>query len=443
MLLDPESHRLRVGAAPRLPEAFVAAIEGQEIGPSAGSCGTAAYRKQPVYVVDIETDQLWADYRQSALQHGLMSCWSVPIMSKDGSVLGTFAVYHREKREPNEEEKQVVVLLTRIAALAIEHENDKLQRRRSEEVAQRLAAIVMSSEDAIVGKDLDGIITNWNSGAERLFGYTPEEAIGKPITILIPEDRLQEEADILRRLRDGEHVEHFETVRRRKDGSPIEISVSVAPIKGVKGEVIGASKTARDITERKRRDGQIVVLAREAEHRSKNLLATVQATIRLTQADTTAALKETISGRIQALAHVHALFVQTKWAGAELQSLVMQELSPYCRSDEKRAVVEGPSVMLQPDAAQAIAVCLHELATNAAKYGALSVPGGRVSVDWSWAPDGRLIFHWSEEGGPAVSEPSRRGFGMHVLERMIGSLNGRVRLDWRPKGLFCEIVLGI
>jgi two-component sensor histidine kinase len=241
----------------------------------------------------------------------------------------------------------------------------------------------------------------------------------------------------------GEHVEHFETVRRRKDGSPIEISVSVAPIKGVKGEVIGASKTARDITERKRRDGQIVVLAREAEHRSKNLLATVQATIRLTQADTTAALKDAIAGRIQALAHVHALFVQTKWAGAELQSLVMQELSPYCRSDEKRAVVEGPSVMLQPDAAQAIAVCLHEQATNAAKYGALSVPGGRVSVDWSQAPDGRLIFHWSEEDGPAVSEPSRRGFGMHVLERMIESLNGRVRLDWRPEGLFCEIVLGI
>lgn len=146
------------------------------------------------------------------------------------------------------------------------------------------------------------IITSWNSGAEGLFGYTLEEAIGRLITILVPDDRMQEEADILGRLRDGEHVEHFETVRRRKDGSPIEISVSVAPIKGVKGEVIGASKTARDITERKRRDGQIVVLAREAEHRSKNLLATVQATIRLTQADTTAALKDAIAGRIQALA---------------------------------------------------------------------------------------------------------------------------------------------
>ncbi len=443
MLLDPGSGRLRMGAAPRLPEAFSAAIEGEEIGPAAGSCGTAAYLKRPVYVGDIETDPLWADYRQAALQHGLVSCWSVPIMSKDDTVLGTFAVYHREKREPNEEDKQIVALLTRIAALAIEHENDKTQRRRDEEVAQRLAAIVQSSEDAIVGKDLNGIITNWNGGAERLFGYTAEDAIGKPITILIPDDRLQEEADIMRRLRSGQYVKHFETVRRRQNGTPIEISVAVSPIKNSAGEVIGASKTARDITERKRRDEQIVVLAREAEHRSKNLLATVQATIRLTQADTPADLKEAIAGRIQALAHVHALFVETKWAGADLQNLVTQELSPYCRGDEKRAVVEGPTVMLQPDAAQAIAVCLHELATNAAKYGALSLPGGRVHVDWSVATDGRLIFHWSEVGGPAVTEPTRRGFGMHVMERMIVSLNGRVRLDWRPQGLACEILLDI
>jgi PAS domain S-box-containing protein len=441
MLLDPATGRLRIGAAPRLPAAFSAAIDGKQIGPAAGSCGTAAYRKLPVYVTDIETDPLWADYRQAALQHGLVSCWSVPIMSKNDTVLGTFAVYHREKREPNEEDKQIVALLTRIAALAIEHENDKMQRRRGEEVAQRLAAIVQSSEDAIVGKDLNGIITSWNGSAERLFGYTANDAIGKPITILIPEDRLQEEADIIRRLRSGQHVEHFETVRQRKNGTPIEISVAVSPIKNSAGEVIGASKTARDITERKRRDEQIVVLAREAEHRSKNLLATVQATIRLTQADTPADLKEAIAGRIQALAHVHALFVETRWAGADLQNLVAQELSPYCRGDDKRAMVDGVSVMLRPDAAQAIAVCLHELATNAAKYGALSLPGGRVHVDWSMATDGRLMFHWSEAGGPAVAEPTRRGFGMHVMERMIVSLKGEVRLDWRPQGLACEILL--
>jgi len=441
MILDPVAGRLRVGAAPRLPEAFSAAIDGKQIGPAAGSCGTAAYRKLPVYVTDIETDPLWADYRRAALQHGLVSCWSVPIMSKDDTVLGTFAVYHREKREPKDEDKQIVSLLTRIAALAIEHENDKAQRRRGDEVAQRLAAIVQSSEDAIVGKDLNGVIMSWNSSAERLFGYTAEDAIGQPITILIPEDRLQEEADIMRRLRSGQHVEHFETVRLRNNGAPIEISVAVSPIKNSAGEVIGASKTARDITERKRRDEQIVVLAREAEHRSKNLLATVQATIRLTQADTSADLKEAIAGRIQALAQVHALFVETRWAGADLQNLVAQELSPYCQGDEKRAVAEGASVMLQPDAAQAIGICLHELATNAAKYGALSLPEGRVQVDWSVATDGRLLFHWSEVGGPAVAEPTRRYFGMQVMERMIVALGGEVRLDWRPEGLTCEIVM--
>ena len=443
MLLDPDSGRLGLGVTSRLPEAFITAIEGEKIGPAAGSCGTAAYRRHPVYVSDIETDPLWADYRHAALQHGLLSCWSVPIISKVDTVLGTFAIYHREKREPAEEEKQIVAVLARIAALAIEHENDKLERRRGEEIAQRLAAIVQSSEDAIVGKDLNGIINSWNDSAERLFGYTAEEAIGKPITILIPEERLQEEADILRCLRSGQHVEHFETVRRRKNGTPIEISVAISPVKNSAGEVIGASKTARDITERKRRDEQIVVLAREAEHRSKNLLATVQATVRLTQADTAADLKEAIAGRIQALAHVHALFAETKWAGADLKNLVARELSPYCRGDEKRAVIEGASAMLQPDAAQAIAVCLHELATNAAKYGALSVRDGRVHVDWSNATDGRLIFHWLEVGGPSVAEPTRRGFGMQVMERMILSLNGEVGLDWRPEGLACEIVLDV
>jgi two-component sensor histidine kinase len=258
--------------------------------------------------------------------------------------------------------------------------------------------------------------------------------------MLIPEDRLQEEADIMRRLRGGQHVEHFETVRHRSNGTPIAISVAVSPIKNSKGEVIGASKTARDVTERKRRDEQIVVLAREAEHRCKNLLATVQATIRLTQAETPAELKEVIAGRIQALAQVHALFVETKWAGADLQNLVAQELSPYCRGDDKRAVGEGASVMLQPDAAQAIGVCLHELATNAAKYGALSVPGGQIRVSWSTAADGRLTFRWSESGGPAVAEPTRRGFGMQVMERMVASLDGEVRIDWQPEGLACEIV---
>jgi len=123
---------------------------------------------------------------------------------------------------------------------------------RLEREAFRLAAIVESAEDAIVSKDLDGIIQSWNHGAERIFGYTAEEAIGRPITIVIPDDRLDEEAEVLRRIRAGLAVEHFETVRRRKDGSPIDISLTVSPIRTSTGEVIGASKIARDITEQRR-----------------------------------------------------------------------------------------------------------------------------------------------------------------------------------------------
>ena len=123
---------------------------------------------------------------------------------------------------------------------------------RLEREALRLAAIVESAEDAIVSKDLDGIIQSWNHGAERIFGYTAQEAIGRSITIVIPDDRLDEEAEVLTRIRAGLAVEHFETVRRRKDGSPIDIALTVSPIRTSTGEIIGASKIARDITEQRR-----------------------------------------------------------------------------------------------------------------------------------------------------------------------------------------------
>jgi PAS domain S-box-containing protein len=152
---------------------------------------------------------------------------------------------------------------------------DVTERRGAEDAALRLAAIVESSDDAIVGKDLDGIITSWNAGAERIFGYTAEEIMGKPITTLIPHDYQKEEEAIIERIRRGQRIEHFETVRRRKHGSLIDLSMTISPVKNSQGKIIGASKTASDITERKRRDAQIVTLALEAEHRTKNILATV------------------------------------------------------------------------------------------------------------------------------------------------------------------------
>jgi PAS domain S-box-containing protein len=308
----------------------------------------------------------------------------------------------------------------------------------------RNTSIIASSDDAIISKDLDGLITSWNKGAERLFGYAAEEVIGKPVAILIPPDRQDEELVIVERIVGGERVEHYETARRCKHGGLIEISVTVSPIKNIEGKIIGASKIARDITERKRGEEHVNLLMREVDHRSRNLLTLVQATVHLTQADTVSGLKAAIEGRIKALANAHGLLAQSRWTGADLHRLIAEELAPYCREGEGRARISGPSQMLNPDKAQLIAMALHELTTNAVKYGALSAPAGKVQVEWSVAAEGRLVIRWSETGGPAVEPPARRGFGTRVIEQLVRSeLDGEVSFDWHAQGLVCKIAVSV
>ena len=329
----------------------------------------------------------------------------------------------------------------------IEVNRDVTERKQIEadlrKTEQWLASIIQSSDDAIVSKNLDGIITSWNKGAERVFGYTAEEAIGQPIIMVIPHDRWDEERTILTRIRRGERIDHFETVRQGKHGSKIVVSLTISPIKNAEGKIVGASKIARDITEQKRSQEQINTLAREAEHRSKNLLANVQAMVNLSQADAVEDLKKAIEGRIQALANVHSLFVATRWIGAELSAIAKQELAPYSATGEKRVRIDGPQVLLEPNAAQAIAVILHELATNAVKYGALSEADGQIELIWSHEADGQLNLRWSETGGPAVKAPTRKGFGGRIMEQMIGQLKGKTRFDWNSEGLVCEISLRV
>ena len=315
--------------------------------------------------------------------------------------------------------------------------------RESEQRLRWLASLVESSDDAIVSKNLDGVITSWNSGAERVFGYSAGEAIGQPITLVIPEDRQSEEREILTRIRRGERIDHFETVRQRKHGSLIVVSLTVSPVKDANGKIVGASKIARDITEQKRNQELIATLAREAEHRSKNLLANALATVNLSQSSSPEGLKQIIAGRIQALANVCSLFVATRWIGAELSAIATQELAPYSEMNGKRTFIDGPQILLEPDVAQAIAVTLHELATNAAKYGALSTPNGQVRLEWSDAAEGRLRLRWMETGGPVAQEPARKGVGGRIIEQMIVQQKGKVRFDWRKDGLVCEITLRV
>ena len=322
---------------------------------------------------------------------------------------------------------------------------DMSEHQRAGQISRRLAAIVESSDDAIISKDLDGVIATWNKSAERLFGYLEQEAIGKPITMLIPEQHRDEEDRILERIRRGERIDHFETVRQRKDGTLVSISLTVSPITDGLGRIVGASKIARDITDQKRREEQINLLAREADHRTKNLLALAQATVHLTNGETAAELKSAIEGRLRALANAHTLLAQSRWAGADLRNLALEELSPYCAADDgkdgSRARIEGPSLMLEQQPAQAIALALHELTTNAVKYGALSIPSGRIALTWRLQSGSRLFVRWVETGGPQVTPPLRKGFGTRVMTRICEQLNGELNFDWRADGLICDIVI--
>jgi PAS domain S-box-containing protein len=315
---------------------------------------------------------------------------------------------------------------------------NRLQQNHT--IAYRLAAIVEESDDAIISKNLEGIVATWNKGAERIFGYAAEEIVGKSITILIPADRENEEALILERIRRGERMDHFDTVRMRKDGSLIDISLTVSPIKDEQGRVIGASKIARDVTERRRQEKFITLLSREVDHRAKNLLAVVQAAVALTTGDTGEEVKAAISGRIQALANAHNLLALSHWEGASLNNIIQNELAAYRGEDGSRVVTSGPSKTLGPQAAQSIAVVIHELVTNAVKYGALSVPAGRVSIEWSLKPNQHLNICWTETEGPKVMPPLRQGFGTRVIGMMIkNQLCGDVHFNWHPTGLACII----
>jgi PAS domain S-box-containing protein len=411
---------------------------------SPSSCGMALSAGCRVIVPDIETHEAFA--RRADLdalrQVGIRAGQSTPLVTRSGRLLGMISTHWRRPHRPTERELQPLDVLARQAADLIERNEVEEALRESKEEFRRLASIVEFSDDAIISKNLNTIITSWNKGAERLFGYLAEEAIGKPVTILIPSDRHQEEVAIIERIRRGDRVDHYETIRQRKDGCLIDVSLTISPIRDANGKVIGASKIARDITERKRSDVQLSALAREAEHRAKNLLANVRAMVQLSQADTPAGLKEAIAGRIEALANVNSLFAQSRWTGAELGSLVKQELSPYSRDGEMRTQIDGPIAVLKPGVAQAIAVALHELATNAAKYGALSVAKGFVRVEWSRAADDQLVLRWTEAGGPRVNPPTRSGFGIGMIESMIrDGVKGRVQLNWRAEGLACEIAI--
>lgn len=320
-----------------------------------------------------------------------------------------------------------------------------LTARREEELrALRLAAIVSSSDDAIVSKTLDGFVTTWNGGAERIFGYSAEEMVGQHITRIVPLELRPEEEDILARLRRGEHVDHFETVRVAKDGRRIDVSVTVSPMRDKSGRLVGASKVGRDITERKHFERLQQLLISELNHRVKNTLATVQSIANQTvhRAKSASDFATRFGGRLQSLARTHNLLTQSTWQGAELTAIIRDQL-PLGEDSDGRISYSGPLVMLDAQASLHLSLVLHELATNALKYGALSDLKGKLSIRWVVQTDGgrHLVLHWQETGGPTVTVPQSRGFGTTLIEKSLEAHGGVTSIRYEAEGVSCEIML--
>jgi PAS domain S-box-containing protein len=317
---------------------------------------------------------------------------------------------------------------------------DISERKSAEMAAQRLAAIVASSDDAIISKDLNGIITSWNGGAERLFGYTEQEVLGKPVTILIPADRQDEEPHILSRIRRGERIEHYETIRQRKDGRLVDISLSVSPIVSPAGRVLGASKIARDITQRKTAEKYKDVLLAEMKHRVKNSLALAASIAMQSFRSARAEERSTFTSRLRALANAHDVLSRQSWERAWLNEVVDRTLEPH-RTGQGRIRISGPDVDIDSRTAVAIAMALHELATNAAKYGALSQAPGTVDIEWEMPGDrpDAVVLRWRERGGPPVEKPRRTGFGSRLIQRGLAAELEAVTLEFPPAGVVCTL----
>ncbi|MGQ0446691.1 MAG: HWE histidine kinase domain-containing protein [Beijerinckiaceae bacterium] len=336
---------------------------------------------------------------------------------------------------------------------------EQLNRELEDRVAKRTLELAISNSRLIQSEQLRGLALaagkmgawewdivkdqgHFDAGQCRIFGIDAEsfEATRESVRALVhPEDwdrlaRAWEE-------KSGDTATFQAEFRvRRGDGSQ-RFCAGTAAAFMENGRIIRMSGVTEDITDRKEFEKRQDLLAREVDHRAMNVLSVVQSIVRLTKAEDTESYIAAIDGRIQALAQAHILLSRSRWQGAELETLVDDELRPYRGDPNDRNMIEtrGENVMLEPTIAQTVALALHELATNAAKYGALSAPLGRVRIAWDVQPDS-LVLRWAESGGPAVETPSSKGFGTRVINAIVeGQLGGAATFDWEREGLQCVI----
>jgi PAS domain S-box-containing protein len=313
---------------------------------------------------------------------------------------------------------------------------DITERKASEaaltESEQRYRALVDNASDLVVTTDIDLRVTSINPAVERILGYQPSEVIGTLISQYVPKDQLSKHEDMLRRKFDGAGATRYETDLLRKDGQRCTVEVSSKLVLDPLGQPMGVHSIARDITERRNAEARQMLLVRELQHRTKNMLAVVQSIVTntLTSGRSADGAREAIVGRLQAIARAQEFVASGQSGGAPLRELVEGQLATFAA----RAKIDGPPVFAGAPFAQMFALVIHELATNAAKYGSLSVPHGHVVITWEvrdGSSEPQMAFSWLERNGPPVATPTHQGFGSRLISAALASTP---RITFNPEG---------
>ena len=364
------------------------------------------------------------------------------------TALRTGESFHNLEVVAEQPSGQRLTLLVNIAALkdeagrvtgAINCFQDITERKQSE---RRFREMIDALPTAIYTTDAEGRITHFNPAAAAFAGRVPKLGSDEwcvtwklyyPDGTPMPHDQ----CPMAQALRTGRPILGAEAIAERPDGTRVWFTPYPTPLRDDAGRIVGAINMLVDITERKRAEQHMWLLSRELEHRVKNILTTAIALARLTKADTIKDFAQALIGRLQTLASAQSLLAASRWQGASLQRLIEEELAAFTNVGD-RVAVSGPALELAPDAAQTVAMIVHELTTNATKYGALSRPAGKIAVEWNLDRE-RLSLHWREMGGPAVKPPANLGFGSQLIETTLPALNGEIHYDWNAEGLACTV----
>jgi PAS domain S-box-containing protein len=442
LLLDPKTNRLRHGAAPSLPMNYTEAIDGLVIGPSVGSCGTAAYRAEPVIVSDIDTDPLWADYRDLALAHGLRACWSRPILSSDRRVLGTFATYYRDPRSPTPREHNLIEQITHLVSIAVE-------RKQAEDALREQAALLDLTRDTVFVRDVNDVITFWNRGAEELYGWTKEDAIGRVshdlMQAIFPAPLEDITAELIREGRwEGE------IIHTRRDGTKVVVASRWSLQRDEQGRPAATLETNNDVTARKQAEAakeRLEAQLRQSQkleamgtfaggiaHDFNNILGAILGYGELAQKDVAeggAARRHLdqvmhAGGRAKALVERILAFSRSglgERAPVHVQSVIEETLDMLAASlpadvrlDKE---LEAGDAAVVGDATQ-----LHQVVMNLCTNAAHAMEHGgvlRVAVDHVEMPERRLLSHGTLSPCPyirLVVSDTGPGIPPTVLERM-------------------------